>query len=692
MVPALLHAALAGLLLNSRAPAARTIHSFARSRPAYLAEEKVLSDFAVSGGPVIVQADIELEDVSKPVLLYLPGIELSGYSVHRQIPELSQDFEVRYLATSPDDRTGFDGLVELVTDAIEEEYNATGRSTYLCGESFGGVLALTVSARTASPPAGLGGVALINPATSVTRSWPSNLQPLLDGISSLPEGLSDAAYSAIATPIFAAISGDPLQIGGRFEDEKLPEPLRLIASVRRLAGAMPEVSALPAALPLPTLAFRLDMLKAAATEADSLVLSKLTLPVQVFASTEDRVLPSVQEARRLVRALPNAQLTQLKDSGHVPLLEVQVRLARLLRESRLTERAAQGRKDYVVDFNPPTPAEFANASASLLPIRKLTSPVWFSTNAQTGRRVSGLGALPALAGQKSAFADEDGADDPKEASSSSSPPVLFVGNHQLYGFLDLPLVVEEIYAQTGVLVRALAHPVVFSSSSSSRSNGGGANESSGAEARSGGGGGLVNYEQFGAVPVGPRTLFKLLSRGDNTLLYPGGVREAFKSTKKGEMYQLFWPPASEGGDFARVAARFGATIVPVAAIGAEEGFEMVLDADELLQLPVIGDRIAEGAKRTPAGRPGERFVSPVSVPKVPGRYYFLFGAPIDTRGVDATDREACAALYTSVQAELESSIRFLLEKRDQDPYEPVLPRAAVEASWNFTQQVPTFTL
>ena len=37
---------------------------------------------------------------------------------------------------------------------------------------------------------------------------------------------------------------------------------------------------------------------------------------------------------------------------------------------------------------------------------------------------------------------------------------------------------------------------------------------------------------------------------------------------------------------------------------------------------------------------------------LPGRYYFLFGEPIPTGGVDAADREACAALYTKVQAEL----------------------------------------
>merc|ERR1719163_143026 len=164
-------------------------------------------------------------------------------------------------------------------------------------------------------------------------------------------------------------------------------------------------------------------------------------------------------------------------------------------------------------------------------------------------------------------------------------------------------------------------------------------------------GGFIDFETFGAVPVGPRALFKLMQRGEPALLYPGGVREAFKSTKKGETYKLFWPEGEETSDFVPVAARFNATIVPVAAIGAEEGFEMVLDADELLELPYLGERAAESAKRAPVGRPGERFVTPVSVPKLPGRYYFLFGEPVDASQVDPNDKDACAALYASVRAE-----------------------------------------
>ena len=133
-------------------------------------------------------------------------------------------------------------------------------------------------------------------------------------------------------------------------------------------------------------------------------------------------------------------------------------------------------------------------------------------------------------------------------------------------------------------------------------------------------------------------------------------------------------------------------IVPVAAIGADESVEMLLDADELVRLPVVGARALETARRTPVALPGERFVTPISVP-APWRFrrfYFLLGKPINTAGVDPDDRLACAALYEQAKADVEEGVRFLLERRKSDPFESFLPRAAVEASWNFTRQVPSF--
>ena len=205
---------------------------------------------------------------------------------------------------------------------------------------------------------------------------------------------------------------------------------------------------------------------------------------------------------------------------------------------------------------------------------------------------------------------------------------------------SFPLFSSRFGKTRGALIRGLAHPSAFGGD---------------------GGGGFIDFETFGAVPVNSRALFKLLKKGEPTLLYPGGVREAFKSTKAGESYQLFWP--SNSSDFAPLAARFNATIVPVAAVGAEEAFDMILDADELLSLPVLGERIARDARDAPVGRVGERFVAPLSVPKPPDRFYFLFGKPISTSEVEHTDEEACAELYQEIRHELEGSVEYLLEKR-----------------------------
>jgi len=63
--------------------------------------------------------------------------------------------------------------------------------------------------------------------------------------------------------------------------------------------------------------------------------------------------------------------------------------------------------------------------------------------------------------------------------------------------------------------------------------------------------------------------------------------------------QLFWP---EEPEFVRVAARFGATIIPIGAVGVEDSVEMLLDAPQLRSLPFVGERIAAQASQIPQAR------------------------------------------------------------------------------------------
>lgn len=89
-------------------------------------------------------------------------------------------------------------------------------------------------------------------------------------------------------------------------------------------------------------------------------------------------------------------------------------------------------------------------------------------------------------------------------------PVLLVGYHNLMG-IEVFSLVEEFLQEKNILVRGVAHPLVFQWNS----------ERSFPE--------FSTHDWlsvFGAVPVTPTNLFRLLSSKSHVLLYPGGAREA----------------------------------------------------------------------------------------------------------------------------------------------------------------------
>ena len=164
------------------------------------------------------------------------------------------------------------------------------------------------------------------------------------------------------------------------------------------------------------------------------------------------------------------------------------------------------------------------------------------------------------------------------------------------------------------------------------------------------------------------------------------MREAYK--RDDERYQLLWPDEPE---FVRHAMRLGATVVPFSAVGAEDGFRILADADTLLSLPFVGDAVRANAEKVPAARAvdtraaaggrAEVFVPPLAVPTLPSRYYFAFGAPIAAgeRG-SCDDAEAVRALYAEVKAEVAGGIQWLLQRREEDPFGELVPRLLYEAA------------
>jgi hypothetical protein len=84
---------------------------------------------------------------------------------------------------------------------------------------------------------------------------------------------------------------------------------------------------------------------------------------------------------------------------------------------------------------------------------------------------------------------------------------------------------------------------------------------------------------------------------------------------------------------------------------------------------------------------------PGLLPKLPGRFYFLFGKPIATKGRKEEileDRENAKQLYLHIKSEVEGCIAYLLKKREEDPYRNIVDRTVYHALHSSLHEVPAF--
>ena len=216
-------------------------------------------------------------------------------------------------------------------------------------------------------------------------------------------------------------------------------------------------------------------------------------------------------------------------------------------------------------------------------------------------------------------------------------PVLVVGNHTLMGVLDVPLLVFGLYERRGIFLRSLGDHLHFRIPLWRN---------------------LLTH--FGTVDGTRENCRALMRAGESILVFPGGGREVFKH--KGEKYRLIW---KERVGFVRLAIEHGYAIVPLASVGAEECYDIVVDSDELLATPV-GPLLRRIAPRPDEIPPLVRGIGPLPRPE---RFYFHFGRPIDTRPYAGRQRNAalCMALRERVRRAVERGIRRLRGERARDP-------------------------
>ncbi|CAH8266848.1 unnamed protein product [Arabidopsis lyrata] len=579
-----------------------------------------------------------------PLLLFLPGIDGTGLGLIRHHKKLGEIFDIWCLHIPVSDRTPFKDLVKLIERTVKSEnYRFPNRPIYLVGESIGACLALDVAARNPNIDLSL---ILVNPATHVNNFMS---QPLSGMLNVLPDGIP-----TLLEDVFGFKKGDPLT--------GMLDALSNEFSVQRMGGVgggmLRDLFAVSANLPTlsrmfpkETLLWKLEMLKCAISSVNSHIYS-VRAETLILPSGRDQWMHNEEDIVRYSRTLPKCIVRKLDDNGQFPLLEDSLDLATIIKLTCFYRRGKS--HDYISDYIKPTPFELQQQLDEHRLLMDAISPVMLST-LEDGRIVRSLEGLP------------------------SQGPVVYVGYHMILGF-ELAPMVGLLLKERNIHMRGLTHPMVFMYIQDS----------------------LVDpkmfdkYKLMGGVPVSNMNFYKLMREKSHVLLYPGGVREALH--RKGEEYKLFWPEQSE---FVRVASKFGAKIVPFGVVGEDDIFNIVLDSNDQRNIPILNDLMEKATKDAGNLREGDESelgnqdcYIPGLVPKIPGRFYYYFGKPIELAGKEKElkDKEKAQEVYLQAKSEVEQCIAYLKMKRESDPYRHLLPRMLYQASHGWSCEIPTFDL
>lgn len=231
----------------------------------------------------------------RPLFVFLPGMDGSGLLLRPQISKLADDFDIRCLTLPADDMASWEVLVSETIALIEAE-KAVGnqqRQIYLCGESFGGCLAMKI---VLEAPQLCDRLILVNPASSFRQ------QPWVQWGSHLTQWLPANLYPLSVIGLLPILAS----LGKIARDDR-----------RALLEAMQ-------AVPQNTSVWRLALVRS--FNVDENQLRAIEQPTLVIASCADRLLPSIAEAKLLVKVIPNAEMVRLANSGHACLLETDVDL------------------------------------------------------------------------------------------------------------------------------------------------------------------------------------------------------------------------------------------------------------------------------------------------------------------------------------------------------------------------------
>ncbi len=367
---------------------------------------------------------------TKPLLVYLPGLDAAGISAYTQFPSLAGSFELWRMTVDKDDCiTTFLDLTNAAVSFINDMVSATAndRPVVLVGESFGGLLAPSVALRVQHK---LSGLVLVNPATSFDQTQWTSLLPVVASVGQQKQPPNTERRSS-ATPASKSKPNDGIRptrfptpyslLGGLLLSLTIPDqkqfgqiinlvrnvPVRNQEDLNDVLESLADgFHILQDRLPEATVTHRIRQWLAVGTQVINPRLGELRVKTVIVAGTEDKMLPTKQESTRLLSIIPNSTIIELRNSGHFTL-DDRVNLTHIiLEESNIFPKNKT--YDPILDWTPPT-MEYTKERIEevIKPLRLLTGPVFFSTD-EKGIRHRGLGLIP----------------------PPNGGPILFVANHQ----------------------------------------------------------------------------------------------------------------------------------------------------------------------------------------------------------------------------------------------------------------------
>ena len=237
-------------------------------------------------------------------LVLVPGLDGTALLFYRQLPLLAERFDVVGFPLPDDPACDMHDLVEDLASLARQV--ARGR-VFLCGESFGGALAMSLALAHPEIPSGL---VIVNSFPVIRTRLRLRLAPLF--LRALPWG---------AMPLVRRFTEARLH-----SPHCLPEDLREFHERSKAIGRLGYIR-------------RLEILQHYDIRDR---LGELRTPTLFLAGDCDRLVPSVREARTMAAAAPCADMRVLEGYGHICLINHDLNLLdyiapwheRLLREPR----------------------------------------------------------------------------------------------------------------------------------------------------------------------------------------------------------------------------------------------------------------------------------------------------------------------------------------------------------------------